>query len=89
MKTGDKRIFACTSGYSPIARGHGRSKPPETTSEDLAEDLDELRRVDSAGETNWARVLPAAHDEVGNTSHAALRRLGAGAADVLLRRRGV
>ena len=63
--------------------------PPAQNSEDLAEDLDELRRINSAGEANWTRVLSAAHDEVGNTSHAALRRLGTRSADVLLRRRRV
>jgi len=89
VMTGDKRISRARRGISStIARGHGRSKP-QPNSEDLAEDLDELRRIDSAGETNWARVFSAAHDEVGNASHAALRRLRTRSADVLLRRRRV
>ena len=88
--TGTSIFHARVGGtFPPIACGHDARTPPPPTSEDLAEDLDELRRIDSAGEANWTRFLPAAHDEVGNTSHAALRRLGAGAADVLLRRRRV
>ena len=74
---------------SPIRARSWTLEPPEPTSEDLAKYLDELRRINGAGEANWTRVLLTAHDEVGNASHAALRRLGAGAADVLLRRRRI
>ena len=88
--TGQAYFRARVGGMNFTHRARSRTlEPPETTSEDLAEDLDELRRIDSAGETNWARVLPALHDEVGNAADPALRRLRTGSADVLLRRRRV
>ena len=74
--TGDKRISRARRGISStIARGHGRSNPPETTSEDLAEDLDELRRINGAGEANWARVFSALNDKIRHAADPALLRL--------------
>ena len=61
--------------------------PPN--SEDLAEYLDELRRINSARETNWARVFSALNDKIRHAADPALRRLRTGPADVLLRRRRV
>ena len=82
-------VFRARVKGSPPSRAVTDARTPEPTSEDLAEDLDELRRVDSAGETNWTRVLPPLHDEVGNTADPALRCLGARAAHILLRRRRI
>ncbi len=47
--TGTSIFHARVGGtFPPIACGHDARTPPPPTSEDLAEDLDELRRIDSA-----------------------------------------
>ena len=75
VMTGDKRISRARRGISStIARGHGRSNP-QPTSEDLAEDLDELRRINGAGEANWARIFSALNDKIRHAADPALRRL--------------